>query len=112
MVWKKTVAIAPYLYEQFIGRNDCPKGLLTKEKEQYNRNKSMKRTGFVYDDRYLSHDTGQFHPESAERLRAIVSHLKVSGLFDKMTLIEPERAHQRWVEAVHNIRYIMRFDDA
>lgn len=72
----------------------------------------MKKTGFVYDDRYLLHDTGQFHPESPERLRAIVAHLKATGLFDKMTLIGPESAHQRWIEAVHNIRYIMLFDDA
>jgi acetoin utilization deacetylase AcuC-like enzyme len=72
----------------------------------------MKRTGFVYDDRYLLHDTGQFHPESPERLKAIVAHLKATGLYEKMTIIAPERAHQRWVEAVHNIHYIMRFDDA
>jgi len=31
----------------------------------------MKKTGFLYDDRYLLHDTGPNHPESPERLKAI-----------------------------------------
>ena len=72
----------------------------------------MKRTGFVYDDKFLLHDTGGFHPESPERLRAICSRLKESGMLDKMTLIEAIPAKQRWIETVHNIHYIMRFDEA
>ncbi len=72
----------------------------------------MKRTGFVYDDRYLLHDTGGFHPESPERLKAIVKRLSESGMLDKLTLIKADRANQRWVEAIHTIHYIMRFDEA
>jgi acetoin utilization deacetylase AcuC-like enzyme len=72
----------------------------------------MKRTGFVYDDRYLLHDTGGFHPESPERLKAIYKHLSESGMLEKLTLIKAERANQRWIEAIHNIHYIMRFDEA
>lgn len=72
----------------------------------------MKRTGFVYDDRYLLHDTGGGHPESSERLRAICKHLTATGLLEKLTMVEAERANQRWVEAVHSIHYIMRFDEA
>lgn len=72
----------------------------------------MKKTGFVYDDRYLLHDTGGYHPESPERLRAIVKRLHESGILEKLILIQPEMANQRWVEAVHNIHYIMRFDEA
>ena len=31
----------------------------------------MKRTGYLYDSRYLLHDTGPYHPERPERLEAI-----------------------------------------
>jgi acetoin utilization deacetylase AcuC-like enzyme len=72
----------------------------------------MKRTGFVYDDRYLLHDTGGFHPESPERLKAIYRRLSESGMIEKLTLIKGEKANQRWIETVHNIHYIMRFDEA
>lgn len=72
----------------------------------------MKRTGFVYDDRYLLHDTGGYHPESPERLKAIYQRLSASGVLEKLTLIEADRANQRWIETVHNIHYIMRFDEA
>lgn len=72
----------------------------------------MKRTGFVYDDRYLLHDTGGYHPESPERLKAIYKRLSESGVLEKLTLIPADKANQRWIEAVHNIHYIMRFDEA
>ncbi len=72
----------------------------------------MKRTGFVYDDKYLLHDTGGFHPESPERLKVICNRLKESGMLEKLTLIEASPANQRWVEMVHSIHYIMRFDEA
>jgi acetoin utilization deacetylase AcuC-like enzyme len=72
----------------------------------------MKRTGFVYDDRYLLHDTGGFHPESPERLKAIYRRLSESGMIEKLTLIKGQKANQRWIETVHNIHYIMRFDEA
>lgn len=72
----------------------------------------MKRTGFVYDEKYLLHDTGGYHPESPERLAVIYSRLAESGVLDKLTRIAAERANQRWIEAVHSIRYITRFDEA
>lgn len=72
----------------------------------------MKRTGFVYDDRYLLHDTGGYHPESPERLKVIYKRLSESGMLEKLTLIPADRANQRWIETVHNIHYIMRFDEA
>ncbi len=71
----------------------------------------MKKTGFIYDDRYLLHDTGGYHPESPERLKAIHSRLVETGLLEKLILLEPQRANQRWIEAVHNIHYIMKFEE-
>lgn len=72
----------------------------------------MKRTGFVYDERYLLHLTGHYHPECPERLLAIHKWLETSGMLGKLIPIAVTRANQRWVEAVHNIHYIMRFDEA
>ena len=71
----------------------------------------MKRTGFVYDERYLLHDTGGYHPESPERLTAICDKLIASGMWDKLIHIPAEKAKQRWIETVHTIHYIMRFDE-
>lgn len=71
----------------------------------------MKKTGFVYDERYLLHLTGDYHPESPDRLRAIYTGLSNSGLLDKMTVIPAEKANQRWIEEVHDIRYIMKFEE-
>lgn len=71
----------------------------------------MKRTGLVYDDRFLLHDTGGFHPESPERLQAIRKRLIASGVWEKLFHIQAEKAKQGWIEAVHNIHYIMRFDE-
>jgi acetoin utilization deacetylase AcuC-like enzyme len=72
----------------------------------------MKRTGFVYDERYLLHLTGNYHPECPERLLAIHKWLETSGMLGKLVPIKVTRANQRWIEAVHNIHYIMRFDEA
>jgi acetoin utilization deacetylase AcuC-like enzyme len=72
----------------------------------------MKRTGFVYDERYLLHLTGNYHPECPERLLAIYKWLDTSGMLGKLVPIKVTRANQRWIEAVHNIHYIMRFDEA
>jgi acetoin utilization deacetylase AcuC-like enzyme len=72
----------------------------------------MKRTGFVYDERYLLHLTGNYHPESPERLLAIHKWLETSGMLGKLIPIKVTRANQRWIEAVHNIHYIMSFDEA
>lgn len=72
----------------------------------------MKKTGFVYDERYLLHDTGEYHPESPERLKAIYKRLSESGVLEKLTPIEAIKANQRWIETVHSIHYIMKFDEA
>ncbi len=72
----------------------------------------MKRTGFVYDDCYLRHDTGGYHPECPERLSATIKWLESSGLLPQLARLPAVRADQRWIEAVHNIHYIIRFEEA
>ncbi len=72
----------------------------------------MTRTGFVYDERYLLHDTGTYHPESSKRLQVIVRLLEESGLLQQLTRIEATKADQRWIESVHSTSYIKGFHEA
>jgi len=71
----------------------------------------MKRTGYVYDERFLLHDTGGYHPECPERLKVTMQWLAGSGMLDKLTAILAEKAAQHWIESVHHVRYIMRFEE-
>jgi acetoin utilization deacetylase AcuC-like enzyme len=72
----------------------------------------MKKTGFLYDDRYLLHDTGPYHPERPERLKMIRKGLEEAGLLTMLSPIKGSRAQQKWIEAVHNIKYILRFEES
>jgi acetoin utilization deacetylase AcuC-like enzyme len=72
----------------------------------------MRRTGFVYDERYMRHDTGAFHPETPERIAAVYRGVKASGLLGKLVMIRPEPAALKWVEAIHGPDYIEQFKNA
>ncbi len=66
----------------------------------------MTRTGFVYHSDYLKHDMGVGHPESPDRLRAIVSRLKAGGVLDRLVLIEPTSVADEWITQVHKVSYL------
>jgi acetoin utilization deacetylase AcuC-like enzyme len=66
----------------------------------------MARTGFLYHPDYLKHDMGYGHPESPDRLRAIVSHLEAQGLLDRLTKIDPVAATDDWITLVHEPAYV------
>ncbi len=68
----------------------------------------MKKTAIIYTPKYLHHNTGPDHPESSDRLRAIMEELKESGLLEsgKCSLIEPKPASVKDVELVHQSDYI------
>jgi acetoin utilization deacetylase AcuC-like enzyme len=72
----------------------------------------MKKTGYLQDDRYLLHLTGSYHPECPERLKAIHSGIEKAGLLPKLIRIPAKRSEQRWVEFVHHVNYILRFEEA
>jgi acetoin utilization deacetylase AcuC-like enzyme len=69
-------------------------------------------TGWVYDAAYLDHDAGAGHPESPERLRAIVAHLETVGLMDKLTPIRPTPAALEWVTTIHSPEYVASVERA
>jgi acetoin utilization deacetylase AcuC-like enzyme len=58
-------------------------------------------TAFFYDDLYLKHDEGPFHPENPERLRSIIRGLKESQLWDRLVHIPPIDATQEQILSVH-----------
>ena len=66
----------------------------------------MARTGFVYHADYLEHDMGHGHPESPQRLRAIVARLEETGLLPGLIRITPQPATDDWVTQVHTNSYV------
>ncbi len=72
----------------------------------------MNKTGLLYDPRYLLHDTGNFHPEMAERLNAIIKGLEDGGVMGDLVRITARPAEMKWIEAVHDVDYIRRFEEA
>jgi acetoin utilization deacetylase AcuC-like enzyme len=72
----------------------------------------MKRTGLLFDQRFMLHDTGPYHPEMSQRLIAIFKGLRDADLLSKLLLVEAEPADRKWIETVHAREYIDRFGDA
>ncbi|MEQ1628636.1 MAG: histone deacetylase [Nitrospira sp.] len=66
----------------------------------------MGKTGLVYHPAYLEHDMGMGHPESPNRLRAIMQQLEQSGTLAQLTRIEPRMAEDEWITRVHTAAYL------
>ncbi|MFC1787121.1 histone deacetylase [Halobacteriota archaeon] len=65
----------------------------------------MVKTGIVYHENYLKHDTGD-HPESKMRLIDIMMLLEETEALDKLTDIHPKKATIDQVGYVHRVSYI------
>jgi len=61
----------------------------------------MAKVGIVLDKLYVDHDNGMGHPESQERILAIVDMLKFTNLFDEVVRIEPRDATKEEITLVH-----------
>lgn len=72
----------------------------------------MRKTGLLFDDRFLLHKTGPGHPEAPERLIVIMRALEEAGLIPKLIPIPATPAKMKWIEKVHSPRYIYRFEEA
>jgi len=66
----------------------------------------MARTGFVSHADYLGHDMGPDHPESPQRLRAILARLEETGLLPTLVPITPHPATDEWVTQIHTPSYV------
>jgi acetoin utilization deacetylase AcuC-like enzyme len=69
------------------------------------------RTGIVHDPRFLEHDTGRYHPERPERLRAIMASLEAAPWFADLHPYVPRAAAIDEVETTHALAYIRRAAD-
>jgi len=63
----------------------------------------------VYDDLFLEHSQGPFHPESPDRLRAIKSALEETSLWKKPLDIAP--FPPELLEKIHSKDYIKKLED-
>jgi acetoin utilization deacetylase AcuC-like enzyme len=72
----------------------------------------MRRTGFLYDERFLLHKTGPGHPEVPERLVVIYRALDESSLLSRLIRIPATPAKIKWIEKVHTPRHIFRVEEA
>lgn len=62
----------------------------------------MKSTGLVYHQDYLKHLTGDGHPESPERLTAVMDRLGKTGLLKKLSIIGPKPAKEDDILLIHS----------
>jgi len=72
----------------------------------------MKKTGFLYDERYHKHLTGAYHPEIPERLSAILKGIKEADFFPSLAIIKATYADVKHIELVHPEKYIKRLEKA
>jgi acetoin utilization deacetylase AcuC-like enzyme len=70
------------------------------------------KTGFLYDDKYQQHLTGNYHPEIPDRLPAVYKGIQEAGLLEQLLLIKAVPADLKWVEIVHDPQYIKRLQKA
>lgn len=66
----------------------------------------MDKVAFIYDDIFLKHDTPKGHPESKERLIAIINHIKNEEIWKKLLHIKPRKATEKELALVHDPNYI------
>lgn len=64
------------------------------------------KTGFVYHDQFLLHDTGIGHPEKPDRLKAIVSHLQATGLWNNLQHLLIDSAPTETIRFVHTSQHL------
>ncbi len=64
------------------------------------------KTGLVFHEHFLDHDTGPGHPERPDRLRAIVAKLKESGVWEKLQHLMFDQAAEEWLVKVHSAQHV------
>lgn len=62
----------------------------------------MVNTALIYHPDYLKHRTGDSHPESPDRLTAIMERLDKTGLLKELAVIEPKPASEDDILLVHS----------
>jgi formylglycine-generating enzyme required for sulfatase activity len=66
------------------------------------------RTGFAYSDIYLQHKTGSGHPETPQRLKAIVERINPASSSMQLLTSRSSSDSLEWVTAIHTQEYVRR----
>jgi len=72
----------------------------------------MSKLAYITHPIYQKHDTGSYHPESANRLAAIDQHLQKSAIFKKIDILQPEPANEKIISISHAKSYIQDVKNA
>lgn len=67
-------------------------------------------TAYLYSPVFLEHEESG-HPESPERLRAIMQHLADSGILSRLVALEPTPATDTQITAVHTAEHLARIQN-
>ncbi|MCB1256962.1 MAG: hypothetical protein KDB26_07650, partial [Microthrixaceae bacterium] len=59
-----------------------------------------------FDERFLDHDTGPYHPERPARLKAVSAGLARYGLNEALKDTEPRLATDDELALVHDLTYV------
>lgn len=65
-------------------------------------------TGFIYDERFLLHDTGPAHPESNQRLAVTTEHLTGLDWFSSLHQLPRKLADIEQLLSIHDHNYVKR----
>lgn len=79
---------------------------------QENTSRKVSHTAFVYDDIYLEHKITEGHPETPQRLIAIVDRLKARGLYSELLKLSSRPISSDWLTAIHTPEYVERVKDS
>ena len=61
------------------------------------------KTGIITTDSYLNHETGQGHPERADRVSVVIENLKKNK---KLAWKKPGKFDSKYLKITHNSNYI------
>tara|TARA_Y100000590_G_C15743991_1_gene1021337 strand:- start:3485 stop:4438 length:954 start_codon:yes stop_codon:yes gene_type:complete len=71
----------------------------------------LSQTGLVTGACYLDHDTGPSHPESPERLNAILHRLRASPVWNNLKLLDPQPVELSELTLVHHFGYVRSVEE-
>lgn len=71
----------------------------------------QRRIGLSYSPTFLEHDTGESHPESIQRLEAILREFRNTGILDRLLTWEPSPASPETLGLVHPLEHQRRVQD-
>ena len=63
------------------------------------------KTGIITTDTYLNHDTGQGHPERADRVTVVIDHLK-KVKSKNLIWKKPQKFDLKYLEYAHDKNYL------